>query len=60
MVLPKITCDVWKCNVCNHEWLSIDNEKSLRCAKCRRPYWVGLRKISNKISTSIMNIFAIN
>ncbi len=31
--------DVWKCNVCNHEWLSRNQSKPVRCAKCKSPYW---------------------
>ena len=30
---------VWKCDVCNHEWLSRDDSKPLRCANCKTPYW---------------------
>ena len=30
---------VWKCDVCNHEWLSRDGNKPLRCAGCKTPYW---------------------
>lgn len=33
------TKTVWKCDVCKHEWLSYDNNKPLRCASCKTPYW---------------------
>lgn len=33
------TKTVWKCDVCNHEWLSRDDAKPLRCASCKTPYW---------------------
>lgn len=33
------TKTVWKCDVCDHEWLSRDENKPLRCASCKTPYW---------------------
>jgi len=33
------TKPVWKCDVCNHEWLSRDESKPMRCASCKTPYW---------------------
>lgn len=33
------TKTVWKCDVCNHEWLARDENKPLRCASCKSPYW---------------------
>lgn len=30
---------VWKCDICDHEWLSRNNDKPLRCAGCKSPYW---------------------
>ena len=34
-----VTKKVWKCDVCEHEWLSRDDTKPLRCANCKTPYW---------------------
>ena len=42
-----ITRKVWKCDRCDHEWLSRDGEKPLRCASCKSPYWNKLRKITD-------------
>ena len=33
------TKTVWKCDVCKHEWISRDDNKPLRCAGCKSPYW---------------------
>ena len=33
------TKQVWKCDVCNHEWLSRNKDKPIRCANCKTPYW---------------------
>ena len=33
------TKPVWKCDVCDHEWLSREGDKPLRCASCKTPYW---------------------
>ena len=33
------TKPVWRCDVCDHEWLSRDDDKPLRCASCKTPYW---------------------
>jgi len=33
------TKQVWKCDVCNHEWLSRNKDKPIRCASCKTPYW---------------------
>ena len=30
---------VWKCDVCGHQWLARNNDKPLRCAGCKTPYW---------------------
>ena len=37
--MGEITRKVWKCDRCDHEWLSRDNDMPLRCAKCKSPYW---------------------
>ena len=37
--MPTVTRKVWKCYKCDHEWLSRDGEKPLRCAKCKSVYW---------------------
>ena len=39
MLVGKVTRKVWKCDRCGHEWLSRDNERPLRCASCKSPYW---------------------
>ena len=39
-----ITKTAWKCDRCGHEWLSRDDEKPLRCASCKSPYWDKPRK----------------
>jgi len=33
------TKPVWKCDVCDHEWLSRNENKPIRCASCKTPYW---------------------
>ena len=33
------TKPVWKCDVCDHEWLSRNDNMPLRCACCKTPYW---------------------
>ena len=38
------TKTVWKCDVCDHEWLSRDENKPLRCANCKTPYWDKTRR----------------
>jgi len=39
MKVGTVTRKVWKCDVCNHQWLSRDNKEPKRCAKCKTPYW---------------------
>lgn len=29
----------WICDVCNHDWLSRDENKPLRCPSCQTLYW---------------------
>lgn len=44
MVLGQVTRKVWKCDRCDHEWLSRDGKEPIRCAKCKSPYWNQPRK----------------
>lgn len=37
--LPKVTIQGFKCSACGHVWHSRKEEKPLRCARCRSPYW---------------------
>lgn len=37
--MATVSRDVCKCNVCKHEWLPRKDEKPLRCASCKSPYW---------------------
>ena len=39
LVMGMGTKPVWKCDVCNHEWLSRNENKPIRCASCKTPYW---------------------
>lgn len=39
-----VTKKAWKCDVCGHEWLSRDDNKPLRCASCKTPYWNKLER----------------
>jgi len=39
MKVGVVTRKVWKCDVCNHQWLSRDNKEPKRCARCKTPYW---------------------
>ena len=41
---------VWKCDRCEHEWISRDGNKPLRCARCKSVYWDTPKKIIAKIS----------
>ena len=43
-----VTRQAWKCDRCDHEWLSRDNEKPLRCASCKSPYWNTPRRDNKK------------
>jgi len=48
--MATITRKVWKCDRCDWEWLSRDDEKPLRCASCKSPYWDTPRKIGTRRS----------
>ena len=39
LVMGMGTKPVWKCDVCEHEWLSRKDFMPLRCACCKTPYW---------------------
>ena len=39
LVMGMGTKPVWKCDVCQHEWLSRKDFMPLRCACCKTPYW---------------------
>ena len=51
-----ITKEVWKCDVCGHEWMSRDNVKPLRCANCKTPYWDKMRKTKVEQSREAMRL----
>ncbi len=42
------TKPVWKCDICDHEWLSRDEDRPLRCASCKTPYWNKLERAEKK------------
>ncbi len=49
------TKPVWRCDVCNHEWLSRDSFKPMRCASCKTPYWNKFEINENKRYNIIKN-----
>lgn len=55
MVMGEVLRKVWKCDRCGHEWLSRNNDKPLRCAGCKSPYWDIPRKKEIKKQNEIKN-----
>lgn len=53
LVMGMGTKPVWKCDVCNHEWLSRNDSMPLRCACCKTPYW---NKFENDKKKSLNSI----
>ena len=52
--MGEVTRKIWKCDRCDHEWLSRDGDTPLRCARCKSPYWNKPRNkiLSKNIKTS--------